>query len=119
METSSGEFVKNELGGKLTIKLQPGKTLDEFCEKHFDNYNIDQFEAVAIRVYYGKEMVVTLYALDKVRQEGTNYNINKIPVKKFKTSTFGLTELLTFISEFNFTISTGSFNLEDMEVINK
>jgi hypothetical protein len=119
METSSNEFVTSELSGKLTLKLQPGKTLDEFCERNFDNYNSDQFEAVAIRVFYGKETVVTLYALDKVRQEGTTYNINKIPVKKFKTSTFGLTELLMFIQEFNFTLSTGNFPLEDMEVINK
>jgi hypothetical protein len=119
MDTNSSEFIKNELEGKLTIRLAPGKTLDEFCEKHFENYNSDQFEAVAIRVYYGKEMVVTLYALDKVKQEGTNYNISKIPVKKFKTTTFGLTELLMFVQEFNFTISTGNFPLEDMEVINK
>jgi hypothetical protein len=119
METNSSAMIKNELSGKLTISLNPGRTLDEFCERNFDNYNSDQFEAVAIRVFYGKETVVTLYALDKVRQEGMNYNINKIPVKKFKTSTFGLTELLTFISEFNFTLSTGNFPLEDMEVINK
>lgn len=119
METNSNEFVKNELTGKLSIKLKQGKSLDEFCEKHFDNYNSDQFEAVAIRLYYGKEMVVTLYALDKVRQEGTNYNINKIPVKKFKTSAFGLSELLMFIDEFNFTLNAGNFALEEMEVINK
>ncbi|MCE3279035.1 MAG: hypothetical protein K0S44_1226 [Bacteroidetes bacterium] len=119
METSSSAQVQNELSGKLTLTLSPGKTLDEFCERHFDNYNSDQFEAVAIRVFYGKEIVVTLYALDKVRQEGSNYNINKIPVKKFKSTTFGMSELLSFISEFNFTLSTGNFPLEDMEVINK
>lgn len=119
METSSNSQTQSELSGKLTLTLSPGKTLDEFCERHFDNYNSDQFEAVAIRVFYGKEVVVTLYALDKVRQEGTNYNVNKIPVKKFKSTTFGLTELLSFISEFNFTLSTGNFSLKDMEVINK
>jgi hypothetical protein len=119
METSSNATVRNELSGKLTITLNPGKTLDQFCEKHFDNYNSDQFEAVAIRLFYGKEVVVTLYALDKVRQEGTNYNINKIPVKKFKSTTFGLNELLGFIEEFNFTLSSGNFELDEMQVINK
>jgi hypothetical protein len=119
MEGSASASMNCELSGKLTVNLSPGRTLDEFCERHFENYNSDQFEAVAIRVFYGKETVVTLYALDKVRQEGTNYNINKIPVKKFKTTSFGLNELLGFISEFNFTLSTGNYPLDDMEVINK
>jgi hypothetical protein len=119
MDTNSGAVAKTELSGKLTLTLTPGRTLDDFCERNFDNYNSDQYEAVAIRFYYGKEIVVTLYALDKVRQEGTNYNINKIPVKKFKTTTFGLPELFTFISEFNFTLSTGNYDLDEMEVINK
>jgi hypothetical protein len=119
METNSSAVTKSELTGKLTLTLNPGRTLDEFCERHFNNYNSDQFEAVAIRVYYGKEMIVTLYALDKVRQKGTNYNINKIPVKKFKTTAFGFSDLLTFISEFNFTLSTGNYDLDEMEVINK
>ncbi|HEX8515462.1 MAG TPA: hypothetical protein VF868_04625 [Bacteroidia bacterium] len=119
METSSNAMSKTELSGKLTITLNPGKTLDQFCEKHFDNYNSDQYEAVAIRLFYGKEVVVTLYALDKVRQEGSNFNINKIPVKKFKSTSFGLNELLGFIEEFNFTLTSGNYPLEDMEVINK
>lgn len=120
MNTGSNAVTKNdELSGILTLRLKSGKTLDEFCERNFDNYNSDQFEAIAIRVFYGKELVVTLYALDKVRQEGTNYNINKIPVKKFKKTTLGLADLLTFIEEFNFTLSSGNYPIEDMEVINK
>jgi len=119
METDPNEVLNTELSGKLTITLKQGKTLDEFCERNFDNYNSDQYEAVAIRMYYGKEMVVTLYALDKVRQEGTTYNINKIPVKKFKKTTLGLTELFAFIEEFNFTLSTGNYDLDEMQVINK
>ncbi|MCW3072530.1 MAG: hypothetical protein JWO44_2420 [Bacteroidetes bacterium] len=119
METNSNAVLSTELSGKLTITLKPGKTLDEFCERNFDNYNSDQYEAVAIRMYYGKEVVVTLYALDKVRQEGTNYNINKIPVKKFKKTTIGLAELFAFIEEFNFTLSAGNYAIDEMEVINK
>lgn len=119
METESNEVLRSELKGSISMKLNAGKTLDEFCDKNFDNYNSDQYEAVALRVFYGKEIAVTLYALDKVRQEGSNYNINKIPVKKFKTSSFGLSELFGFIDEFNFTLSAGNYPLEDMEVINK
>jgi hypothetical protein len=119
MGSSAGSAVQNELEGKLTLKLKAGKTLNEFCERNFDNYNSEQYEAVAVRVYYGKEMVITLYALDKVRKEGDNYSVNKIPVKKFKKVTFGLSELLTFVEEFNFTLKAGNYPIEDMEVINK
>lgn len=119
METDSNEVMNTELKGSISIKLNAGKTLDEFCEKNFENYNSDQYEAVAIRLYYEKEIIVTLYALDKVRQEGSNYNIHKIPVKKFKTSSLGLAEMLAFVQEFNFTLSAGNYPLEDMEVINK
>jgi hypothetical protein len=109
----------NELRGILSFKLQPGTTLDEFCAKNFSNYDPKQFEAIAIRVFYGKELVVTLYALDKVRQEGSNYNKEKLPVKKFKTGIFSLSELLSFIDEFNFTLTTGTYSMDEMEVINK
>lgn len=119
METDSNEVSDIKLKGALSITLKSGKTLDEFCEKNFDNYNSDQYEAVALRVFYGKEIAVTLYALDKVRQEGSNYNINKIPVKKFKTTSFGVSELLAFVQEFNFTLSVGNYPIEEMEVINK
>jgi hypothetical protein len=119
METDSNEVSDIKLKGELSITLNSGKTLDEFCEQNFDNYNSDQYEAVALRVFYGKEMAVTLYALDKVRQEGSNYNINKIPVKKFKTTSLGVSELLAFVQEFNFTLSVGNYPIEEMEVINK
>lgn len=111
--------IKEELKGSITLRLPEGKTLDEFCEKNFNNYNRDQYEAVAIRFFYGKDMYVTLYALDKVKQEGTNYDIHKLPVKKFKSNPVTFMDVLSFIDEFNFTLTTGNHSIEDMEVINK
>jgi hypothetical protein len=119
MEESNDIRGEEELKGFLSLKLKQGKTLDQFCERNFDNYNSDQFEAVAIRLFYGKEVSVTLYALDKVRQEGTNYNINKIPVKKFKSGTVSMSSLFEFVHEFNFTLTAGNYPIDDMQVINK
>ncbi|MCW3075688.1 MAG: hypothetical protein JWO32_297, partial [Bacteroidetes bacterium] len=51
--------------------------------------------------------------------EGTNFKEDKIPVKKFKSSQLSLGDVMPFIFEFNFTLSIGNHNLDDMEVINK
>jgi hypothetical protein len=118
-ESSHPDSGKTELKGAMSMTFKNGKTLDEFCRRFFDNYDSDRFEAVAIRLYYGKEMIVTLYALDRTRQEGTTHNLNKIPVKKFKKELFNLSELIPFVDEFNFTLQAGNYPLEDMEVINK
>lgn len=119
MENNELNSNKHELKGTLTLKLKSDKTLDEFCQKNFENYDNDRFEAVAIRVYYGKETIITLYALDKIRQKTGTYDLNKIPVKKFKKDVVHLSDLIEFVEEFNFTLKAGHYDIEDMEVINK
>lgn len=119
MENNELNSNKHELKGTLALKLKSDKTLDEFCQKNFENYNNDRFEAVAIRVYYGKETIMTLYALDKIRQKTGTYDLNKIPVKKFKKDVAHLSDLIEFVEEFNFTLKAGHYDIEDIEVINK
>lgn len=119
MEKDQVNYVTEKLKGNITIELKSGKTLEEFCEKTFNNYNRDQYEAVAMRLYSGKEIILTLYALDKVRQEGSTFDKDKLPVKKFKLNAFPSLDVMSFIDEFNFTITTGNYSIEDMEVINK
>ena len=110
---------KEVLKGNLTIELAQGKTLQEFCMNNFNNYNPDQYDAVAIRFYFGKEILVTLYALDKVRQEGSTFDPDKLPVKKFKMNKLPTADDLLFIGELNFTVSNGNYPIQDMEIINK
>ncbi|MES2285119.1 MAG: hypothetical protein V4547_05470 [Bacteroidota bacterium] len=107
------------LKGKISLKLQPEKNLDGFCESYFDNYDKERFEAIAIRLYYGKELIVTLYALDKARQQGGGFYFGKLPVKKFKTNAISLAQVLPFVEEFNFTLTSGKYPLDAIEVINK
>jgi hypothetical protein len=108
-----------QLSGDLSIQLANGQTLDDFCQSHIAEYNRDRFEAIAIRVFVSDESIVTVYALDKMRQENTTLNPDKIPVKKFKLEDVPLNELLTYCQGFNCTLSTGNFPIEAMEVINK
>jgi len=112
--------IKQEtLLGQIAVDLANNQTLDDFCTEYINDYNRDRFEALAIRVFVGNETVITVYAVDKNRQENTSINIDKLPVKKFKITTLTLPDILSYCKGFNFTLSTGNYALDDMEVINK
>jgi len=113
------QFIQEDVSGNLTVKMANGQTLDDLCAHYIPDYNRDRFEALAIRVFVGDETVITIYAVDKPRQEGSTFGNGKIPVKKFKLTTLPLSELFSYCESFNCTLSTGNYPLEDMEVINK
>ncbi len=112
-------FAQHGISGGIAVKLPPHMTLDDFCMQHIPVYDPDRFEAIALRLFAGKEVVLTIYALDKSRQEGTNYHPDKLPVKKFKIQNASPQEIFSFFEEYHFTIATGNYDLTDMEVINK
>src|SRR5258706_7737244 len=108
-----------DISGSIAVKLANGQTLDDFCAEYIPDYNRDRFEAMAIRLFLGNETVITIYALDKLRQEGTSYDSSKLPVKKFKINTLEASSLFSYCDSLNFTLTTGSYEIEDMEVMNK
>ena len=112
-------FTHEDLQGTFSVKLANDQTLDDFCASHVADYNRDRFEAIAIRLYVGAETTITVFALDKTRQENSTIMIDKLPVKKFKITTLPMAELFSYIEGFNCTLTTGTHPLEDMEVINK
>lgn len=113
------KFIQEDVSGNMTVKMANGQTLDHFCVEHIPEYNMDRLEALAIRVYVGDETVITIYAVDKNRQEGSSFTEGKVPVKKFKLTNVPLSSLFSYCDSFNCTLSTGNYALEDMEVINK
>jgi len=112
-------FTHEDLQGTFSVKLANDQTLDDFCMSHIADYNRDRFEALAIRLYVGAETTITVFAVDKTRQENSTVMIDKLPVKKFKITTLPMAELFSYIEGFNCTLTTGNYPLEDMEVINK
>ncbi len=113
------DFANEVITGELSVKLSNNQTLDDFCVQHIHEYNRDRFEALYIRVFVGNETVITVYAVDKNRQENASQDTGKIPVKKFKITTLPVSELFSYCAGFNCTLSTGNYPIEDMEVINK
>ena len=112
-------FDHHGISGGIHVTLSNGQTLDDLCTQYIDDYNPDRFEAVAIRLFAGRETIVTVYALDKTRQENSTILDGKLPVKKFKLEYISVKEFLDFFEDFNFTITSGNYDLEDMEIINK
>ena len=112
-------FDHHGISGGIHVTLAEGQTLDDLCAQYIDDYNPERFEAIAIRLFAGKETIVTVYALDKTRQENSTVDTAKLPIKKFKLEHVSVRELLQFFDDFNFTLSSGNYNLEDMEVTNK
>ncbi len=112
-------FTREAIAGEMSVKLANNQTLDDFCMHHIADYNRDRFEALAIRVYVGEETIITVYAVDKTRQENSTVMIDKVPVKKFKITTLPVSELFSYCEGFNCTLSTGNYAIEDMVVINR
>src|SRR4051812_26425224 len=112
--TQQVPYDHHDISGGITVKLRDGVTLDDICAQNIDDYNRDRFEAVALRLFAGKEVIATIYALDKQRQEGSNFDPDKLPVKKFKMENVSVSKLFEWFQEFNFTINTGNYNIEDM-----
>ena len=117
--TQAVPFDHHDISGGFTVKLRDNLSLDDICMENVPDYNRDRFEAVALRLFAGKEVIVTIYAIDKERQEGSNFNGDKIPVKKFKIENVNVSKFFEWFREFNFTINTGNYKMEDLEVINK
>ena len=112
-------FEHGDLTGEISMTLKKGFVLDDIFIKYIHDYNRDRFEAIAVRIFSGKENIVTLYAIDKVRQEDSTVPPGKIPVKKFKIVDIPLRELIPHLESFNFTLGTNNYPIEAMEVMNK
>jgi hypothetical protein len=112
-------FEHGDLTGEVSVSLHNEESLDDIFSKYIHDYNKDRFEAIAVRIFAGKENVITLYAADKIRQADNGRNTDKIPVKKFKIEGMSWNELLPFLSSFNCTLHTNNYPLEAMEVVNR
>ncbi len=115
MDTITG--TPQYLRGFADAKLREAENLDTICCSIFPNYNLDRFEAIAVRVYLGKESILTVYARDKESKKSTSSE-EKLPVKKFK-AVMPMEEIINHFLNINLTIIKEDYDLNDIEVINK
>ncbi|MEO5572722.1 MAG: hypothetical protein ABIT08_07025 [Bacteroidia bacterium] len=119
MKLDEDSNIKGDMGGAISVTFKENANLNDFCAKNIQDYNPERLQAFALRVFYGKEIFITIYAADKDRATANTASGRKVPVKKFKLDRTVLMNLFPFLAECNFTLTTGDFPLEGMEVINK
>jgi hypothetical protein len=109
----------HSLAGRAAMDLFPREDLNKVASKLVANYNPDRFDAIAIRVFLQRgEQIVTLYAVDKFKQEQDNYPKNKLPVRKFKLR-ISPGEFLRYVKRFDLTLTNDTYDIQDMLVMNK
>lgn len=112
------ETREHSLTGKASLEFLNRESFNEFAAKMTD-YNPDRFDPVALKVYAAfSGFIITLYAVDKSRQEQTTASGEKLPVKKFKMEMDAHT-FLNSIKSFDLVVSDDAFDISDIEVINR
>lgn len=107
---------KGDLSGQLSFTFKEGKSLQDYCRKHIENYDAERLEAFTVRLFYGEETCVTIYAVDKTRTD--DELSGELPVKKFKLPLTFLKDILAYLDSANVTLTTGDYDLERIRVIN-
>ncbi len=107
------------LTGKSAMDLFRNEDLNSLACRLISNYNPDRFDASAIRFFVQKnEPVITLFAVDKQKQETDEYPADKLPVRKFKIR-ISFYEFIKHFKRFDVTLTNDAYDIKDMLVINK
>jgi hypothetical protein len=107
----------NDIEGVVSLNFRDRENFN-FIGRAMAGYDAERFEAIALRVYYeAVSPIVTLYAIDKLRKQNSS-DPDKLPVHKFKMQ-MTFEELFSYFKQFDFTVATGDYKLENMEVVNK
>lgn len=116
--TQPFETFEHDMTGYASLDLTSGDSFNLFLSRTA-NYDADRFDPVALKIFIeGRSPVVTLFAVDKSKQETNGYPKEKLPVKKFKME-ISWPELFSFVKRFDLVVTTGSYDISDMLVINK
>jgi hypothetical protein len=107
------------LTGNAAVDLYGDGDFNALAMKLIANYNPDILDAVALRFFIQENSpVITIYAVDKLKQDQNNYPKDKLPVKKFKIN-ISFADFLKHVKKFDFTVSNGAYDLDDLLVLKK
>jgi hypothetical protein len=106
----------NDLVGIISINLGDNKSFNQFASE-IAGFDSTAYEAVAMRIFNENSPVITIYARYK-NEPGNSMNGNKMKVHKFKKE-IDLNTFFRKLSSWNFTVTAGELDIENMEVVNK
>lgn len=108
----------HDFSGMAALDLHDMQGFYKFLATVAD-YDPDRYDPVAIKVYVAENHpTVTLFVVDKNKQEENNYPKDKLPVRKLRLQ-LSWSELFSFVRRFDLVVSTGVFDVKDMLVINE
>lgn len=111
------ETAGHDFSGKASLDLHDLQAFNTFLAS-IAEYDPDRYDPVALKVYIAdNHPVVTLYVLDKNAQESGEHPKDKLPVRKLHLQLMW-GELFSFIKSFDVVVTPGTYDIEDMLVIN-
>lgn len=107
----------DDMAGAVSLNFNETMDFNAFSESVM-GINLLQYEPVSLRIYLNhKDMVVTVYAIDKKNMLTEPQIPGKIRVKKFKKEV-APEILFSYIRQIDLTLVNGDFDIESFEVMN-
>lgn len=106
----------DDLAGAASLNFSDQTDFFLFAEQ-VAGVDLTKYEPISLRVFaIEKEIMVTVYALDKENYQHHYEQTGKLLVKKFKTETT-LQQLFKYVKQLDFTMVSGEYDVEEFEVI--
>jgi hypothetical protein len=106
----------DDLNGAISMNFAEGNDINRFAQE-IVRINLEQYQPICLRVYIQSEVVITIYAIDKLQYEAHKAKTGKLLVRKYKVD-ITIQELFSWFRQIDFTLLAGDFRVEDFDVIN-
>ncbi|MDQ3392875.1 MAG: hypothetical protein M3512_01985 [Bacteroidota bacterium] len=106
----------DDMTGAISMNFAEGNDFNRFAEE-VAGVNLQQYQPISLRIYIQSEVIITIYAVDKMQYESHKSKTGKLLVRKYKLD-ISLQELFSWFRQIDFTLISGNYNIEDFEVIN-
>lgn len=106
----------DDMAGAVSINFKEGINFEQFASE-VAGVDLEKYTPVSLRIFFHKEILVTIYALIKGEYEDHQTKTGKLLVKKFKAEISPI-HLIPFIRQADCTLVNGEYEVEDFEVVN-
>lgn len=106
----------DDMAGAVSLNFRDSIDFATFA-REVAGVDTDKYEPVSLRVFLHKDILVTVYAVDKEKVEAHRARTGRVLVKKFKVEV-APADLLSYFKQVDCTVVNGEYDVEDFEVIN-
>jgi hypothetical protein len=106
----------DDITGISSMNFRNGADFNMFASE-VAGINLNQYQPIILRIYIHSEVIITIYAIDKTQYEEHKLKTGKLLARKFKLD-ISLKDLFAWFKQIDFTLVSGNYNIEDLDVIN-